>query len=86
MWVADVKSKDDADELLIYMINNREEEWNNGRFIAHMEGMREQLPGRDFQEHKDWVFNNHSPKVPSLKEPPRVALVVLIRCCSKIIL
>ena len=43
------------------MINdpNPEREWNFGVFIVHMEGMREQLKGRDFEEHKNWVFNTH---------------------------
>ena len=85
-WVEEVRSKDDADELFIYMINNPERKWTFGTFIIHMEGMKEQLPGREFEEHKDWVFNNHLNKVPSFRELLRVALLVLIRCCTKLVL
>ena len=61
-------------------------EWNFGVFIVHMEGMREQLRGRDFEEHTNWVFNTHPDKVPSLKELMRAALIVLVRCCTKVLL
>ena len=53
-------------------------EWNFGVFIVHMEGMREQLRGRDFEEHTNWVFNTHPDKVPSFKELMRAALSFLI--------
>ena len=51
-----------------------------------MEGMREQLRGRDFEEHTNWVFNTHPEKVPSFKELMRAALIALVRCCTKILL
>ena len=40
-----VKTKENADELFDYLINDPdpEREWNFGVFIVHMEGMREQL-------------------------------------------
>ena len=40
-----VKTKENADELFDYLINDRdpEREWNFGVFIVHIEGMREQL-------------------------------------------
>lgn len=79
-----VKTKDHADELFVFML--RKGEWNFGRFIVHMEGMRQQLPVRDFEDHKEWVFNNHSSRVPSFKELLKVAIITLIRCCNKIIL
>ena len=80
-----VKTKENADELLDYLINDPdpEREWNFGVFIVHMEGMREQLKGRDFEEHKNWVFNTHPGKVPSFKELMRAALIALVRCCTK---
>ena len=67
------------------MINdsNPEREWYFGVFIVHMEGMREQLKGRDFEVHKNWVFNTHPGKVPSFKELMRAALIALVRCCTK---
>ena len=67
------------------MINdpNPEREWNFGVFIVHMEGMREHLKERDFEEHKNWVFNTHPDKVPSFKELMRAALIALVRCCTK---
>ena len=46
--------------------------------------MREQLKGRDFEEHKNWVFNTHPGKVPSFKQLMRAALIALVRCCTKI--
>ena len=48
-----VKTKENADELFIYLINDpsRVREWNSGIFIVHMEGMREQLRGRDYELH-----------------------------------
>ena len=50
-WVEKVKTKEHADALFDYLINDPdpEREWNFGVFIVHMEGMREQLRGRDFQ-------------------------------------
>lgn len=36
-----VKIKDHADEVFVFML--RKSEWNFGRFIVHMEGMRQQL-------------------------------------------
>ena len=81
----EVKTKENADELFIHLINepDPEREWNFGVFIVHMEGMREQLKGRDFEEHKNWVFNTHPGKVPSFKQLMRVALIALVRCCTK---
>ena len=40
-----VKTKENADELFDYLINDPdpEREWNFGVFIVHIEGMREQL-------------------------------------------
>ena len=40
-----VQTKENADELFIFLISdpNPERQWNFGVFIAHMEGMREQL-------------------------------------------
>ena len=83
-----VKTKENADELFIYLINdpNPEIEWNFGVFIVHMEGMREQLRGRDFEEHKNWVFNTHPDKVTSFKELMRAVLIALVRCCTKALL
>ena len=83
-----VKTKENADELFVYLINDpsRVREWNSGTFIVHMEGMREQLRGRDYEQHKEWVFNTHPDKVPSFKELMRAALIVLARCCTKILL
>ena len=49
-------------------------------FIVHMDGMREQLKGIDFEVHKNWVFNTHPDKVPSFKELMRAALIALVRC------
>ena len=79
--IGKVKTKENADELFIYLINdpNPEIEWNFGVFIVHMEGMREQLRGRDFEEHKNWVFNTHPDKVPSFKELMRAVLIALVR-------
>ena len=79
-----MKTKENADELFHSLINDPDPErkWNFGVFIVHMEGMREQLKGRDFEEHKNWVFNTHPDKVPSFKELLRVALIVLVRCCT----
>ena len=72
----------------IYLITDpkRADKWNFRVFIVHMEGMREQLRGRDFKQHKEWVFNTHPDKVPSFKELMRAALIVLVRCCTKILL
>ena len=83
-----VKTKENAVELFIYLINdpNPEREWSFGVFIVHMEGMGEQLRGRDFEEHKNWVFNTHPDKVPSFKELMRAALIALVRCCTKVLL
>ena len=83
-----VKTKENAHELFFYLINdpNLEREWNFGVFIVHMEGMREQLRGRDFEEHKNWVFNTHPDKVPSFKELMRAVLIALVRCCTKVLL
>ena len=83
-----VQTKENADELFIFLISdpNPERQWNFGVFIAHMEGMREQLRGRDYEQHKEWVFNTHPDKVPSFKELMRAALIVLARCCTKILL
>ena len=78
-WVEKVKSKEDADQLFIFLINDPEREWNFGVFIVHMEGMREQLQGREFEQHKDWVFNTHPNKIPSFRELLRVALLTFIR-------
>lgn len=36
-----VKIKDHTDEVFVFML--RKGEWNFGRFIVHMEGMRQQL-------------------------------------------
>ena len=40
-----VKTKENADELFDYLINDPdpEREWNFGVFVVHIEGMREQL-------------------------------------------
>ena len=83
-----VKTKENADDLFIYLITDPErvDKWNFRVFIVHMEGMREQLRGRDFKQHKEWVFNTHPDKVPSFKELMRAALIVLVRCCTKILL
>ena len=81
-----VKTKENADLLFDHMINDPTREWNFGIFIVHMEGMREQLRGRDYEQHKEWVFNTHPDKVPSFKELMRAVLVVLARCCGKILL
>ena len=77
-----------ADELFHYLINDPDPErkWNFGVFIVHREGMREQLRGREFEEHKNWVFNTHPDKVPSFKELLRRALIVFIRCCTRVLL
>ena len=64
------------------MIHDPNREWNLGIFIVHMEGMREQLRGRYYEQHKEWVFNTHPDKVPSFKELLRTALAAL-RCCTK---
>ena len=48
--------------------------------------MKEQLRGRDYEQHKEWVFNTHPDKVPSFKELMRAALIALVRCCTKILL
>ena len=83
-----VKTKENADALFDYLINDPtpEREWNFDVFIVHMEGMREQLRGRDFEQHKEWVFNTHPDKVPSFKELMRVALIKFVRCCTKVLL
>ena len=78
-----VKTKENADVLFDHMINDPTREWNFGIFIVHMEGMREQLRGRDYEQHKEWVFNTHPDKVPSFKELMRAALIALVRCCTK---
>ena len=87
-WAEKVKTKENADALFDYLINDPdpEREWNFGVFIVHMEGMREQLRGRDFEQHKKWVFNTHPDKVPSFKELLRVALMLFVRCCSSVLL
>lgn len=87
-WVEKVRTKENADELFLYLINDPDLErpWHYGVFIVHMKGMREQLRGREFEQHKDWVFNNHSDKVPSFKELLRVDLIILIRCCTRVVL
>ena len=72
--------------LFIWSMNLTLREWNFGVFIVHMEGMREQLRGRDFEEHTNWVFNTHPDKVPSFKELMRAALIALVRCCTKVLL
>ena len=84
----EVKTKENADELFIHLINepDPEREWNFGVFIVHMEGMREQIKGRYFKEHKKGVFNTHPGKVPSFKELMRAALIALVRCCTKVLL
>ena len=43
-----VKTKENADDLFIYLITDPErvDKWNFRVFIVHMEGMREQLRGR----------------------------------------
>ena len=83
-----IPRKENADELFIYLINDpsRVRECNSGIFIVHMEGMREQLRGRDYEQHKEWVFNTHPDKVPSFKELMRVALIIFVRCCTKVLL
>ena len=81
-----VKTKENADVLFDHMINDPTREWNFGIFIVHMEGMKEQLRGRDYEQHKEWVFNTHPDKVPSFKELMRAALIALVRCCTKILL
>ena len=81
-----VKTKENADELFEHIINDTSREWNFGIFIAHMEEMRGQLQGRDYQKHKEWVFNTHPEKIPSFKELLRVVLVLLVRCCTKVLL
>ena len=83
-----VKTKENTDDLFIYLITDPERvnKWNFGVFIVHMEGMREQLRGRDFKQHKEWVFNTHPDKVPSFKELMRAALIALVKCCTKILL
>ena len=83
-----VKTKENTDDLFIYLITDPERvnKWNFGVFIVHMEGMREQLRGRDFKQHKEWVFNTHPDKVPSFKELMRAALIALVRCCTKVLL
>ena len=48
--------------------------------------MREQLRGRDYEQHKEWIFNTHPDKVPSFKELMRAALIALVRCFTKILL
>lgn len=54
MYVKEVNGKDDADELFVYLIGeNIDGEWNFGRFIIHMECMREQPTGTDFEDHKN---------------------------------
>ena len=83
-----VQTKENADELFIFLINdpNPERKWNYGVFTVHMEGMREQLRGRDYEQRKDWVFNTHPDKVPTFKELMKAVLVILARCCGKIFL
>ena len=81
-----VKTKENADLLFDHMINDPTRKWNSGIFIVHMEGMREQLRGRDYEQHKEWVFNTHPDKVPSFKELMRVALIIFVRCCTKVLL
>ena len=48
--------------------------------------MREQLRGRDYEQHKEWIFNTHPDKVPSFKELMRAALIALVRFFTKILL
>ena len=50
-----VKTKENADDIFIYLITDpkRVDKWNFRVFIVHMEGMREQLRGRDFKQHKE---------------------------------
>ena len=47
------------------------------------EGNERTFKGRDFEVHKNWVFNTHPDKVPSFKELMRAALIALVRCCTK---
>ena len=81
-----VKTKENADLLFDHMVNDPTRKWNFGIFIVHMEGMREQLRGRDYDEHKEWIFITHPDKVSSFKELMRAALIALVRCCTKILL
>ena len=83
-----VKTKENANELFIYLITDPErvDKWNFGVFIVHVEGMREQLRGRDYDHHKEWVFYTHPDKVPSFKELMRAALIIFVRCCTKVLL
>lgn len=77
-------SKDDAKQVFVYLITEGGA-WNMGRFIVHMEYVRANLNRQDFQEHKDWVFNNHASRVPTFRELLRVPLILLIRCSTRIV-
>lgn len=83
-----VNTKENADELFLYLINNPDpkQPWHYGVFIVHIEGMREQLRGRDYEQHKNWVFNTHPDKIPTFKELLRIALITLVRCCARVVL
>ncbi|XP_027043165.1 uncharacterized protein LOC113671152 [Pocillopora damicornis] len=68
-----VKTKENADELFVYLINDPScvREWNSGIFIVHMEGMREQLRGRDYEQHKEWQITEALAKVTQLHRLPQ---------------
>lgn len=60
-----MNGKGDADEVFVYFTSEIDVEWKIGRFIIHMECMRDNLPEADFEEQENWVFNYHASNVPT---------------------
>lgn len=59
---------DPKDELLQHMEEKRraKETFTSMHLFAHMEGIRHTVPLKEYEQHREWVFNEYSHLVPSI--------------------
>ena len=69
----------------VFLLEINDGKFHVYHFLVHMECMREKLSPSDFDEHKNWVFNNYPQHVPSFKVLLRTAFNVLLRCCIRMV-
>lgn len=81
-----VKTPENANEIFESIIHDRTRPWTLGIFVAHMGEMQGRLAASDYAKHKEWVFNTHPDKIPSFKELVRVFFMLLVRCCTRLLL
>lgn len=76
----------DPKAIFAFQLEDDERPFTLFHFIAHMENMRIKLPQRDYDLHKEWVFNTHPDRVPTFKELLVTLVFLLVRCCTRVFL